>query len=58
MTNTAQALNGGVSSRFEIVRKLGEGGAGVVYEVHDTVTEERLALKAVRELGNTTTTAQ
>jgi serine/threonine-protein kinase len=34
-----------VSDRFEIVRKIGEGGMGIVYEAHDRKRDQRIALK-------------
>ena len=42
-----------VSTRFEVVRRLGHGGMGVVYEVHDRERNARVALKTIRtELPN------
>ena len=37
--------------RFQVVGRLGEGGAGVVYEVRDRQSDSRLALKTVRGAG-------
>jgi serine/threonine protein kinase len=37
--------------RFRIVRRLGEGGMGVVYEAFDEERGARIALKTVRDLG-------
>ena len=34
-----------VSDRFEIVRTIGEGGMGIVYEAHDRKRDQRIALK-------------
>jgi hypothetical protein len=34
-----------VSDRFEIVRTIGEGGMGIVYEAHDRKRDHRIALK-------------
>jgi eukaryotic-like serine/threonine-protein kinase len=39
---------GEVVGRFEIVREIGHGGFGVVYEAHDQVLARPVALKAVR----------
>ena len=36
-----------VAGQFEVVRRLGSGRMGIVYEVNDRVTRERLALKAI-----------
>ena len=37
-----------VSERFEIIREIGEGGMGVVYEAFDRKTEQRIAIKAAK----------
>ena len=37
--------------RFELHRKVGEGGLGVVYEARDRSTDRRVAVKLVQELG-------
>ena len=37
--------------RFEILARIGEGAAGVVYEVKDRQSDSRLALKTVRGAG-------
>ncbi len=37
-----------LSGRFEVVRQLGQGGTGVVFEVTDLESGESLALKALR----------
>ena len=36
------------TDRFRVVRRLGAGGMGVVYEVHDKVRDEVVALKTLR----------
>src|SRR4051812_41949436 len=36
------------TDRFEVIRLLGEGGFGRVYEVHDRVLDLRVALKTLR----------
>src|SRR6185503_12168672 len=35
------------TGRFQVMRRLGEGGMGVVYEVHDRVRDEVVALKTL-----------
>jgi len=42
------APNDIAAGRFRIVRLLGRGGMGEVYEAEDTLLRERLALKAIR----------
>jgi serine/threonine protein kinase len=39
-----------VAQRFEILRRLGEGGMGIVYEAMDHERGARIALKTMREL--------
>ena len=36
------------TDRFRVVRRLGFGGLGVVYEAHDAVRGQRVALKTLR----------
>jgi serine/threonine protein kinase/tetratricopeptide (TPR) repeat protein len=40
-----------VAGRFEIIEILGRGGMGDVYEAHDQVLGERIALKAMRPVA-------
>src|SRR5437764_1404915 len=37
-----------VSERFEIIREIGEGGMGVVYEAFDRKREQRIAIKSAK----------
>ncbi len=39
------------TGRFRVVRRLGAGGMGVVYEVHDRVRDEVVALKTFLRTG-------
>ena len=39
------------TERFQVVRRLGKGGMGVVYEVIDLERNERCALKTLRRLS-------
>ena len=39
----------GDTGRFRVLRRLGAGGMGVVYEVHDRVRDEVVALKTLRQ---------
>ncbi len=41
------------TKRFKLIRELGEGGEGLVYEAHDSERDMRVALKTLRELDAT-----
>jgi eukaryotic-like serine/threonine-protein kinase len=43
---------GQVVGRFEVVREVGRGGLGVVYEARDRQLGRAIALKALRPIGN------
>ncbi len=38
------------TARFSIVREIGRGGMGVVFEAHDRVLDDRVALKTIQHL--------
>ena len=46
--STGRRIGGG---RFEVLARIGEGGAGVVYAVKDRQSDSRVALKTVRGAG-------
>jgi len=39
------------TERFELIRRLGEGGYGAVYEAHDRTRDQRVALKLLTRVG-------
>ncbi|MEI7893212.1 MAG: protein kinase, partial [Myxococcales bacterium] len=41
------------TERFTILRRLGAGGMGVVYEAHDSVRDKRVALKTMQRMDPT-----
>src|SRR3569623_338570 len=41
------------TERFQLIRQLGMGGMGVVYEAHDRKTGEKVALKTLRNVDGT-----
>jgi hypothetical protein len=47
-----------LDGRYEIARRLGEGGAGIVYEVRRVADGERLALKLLHASADTTDMAR
>ena len=53
MTNAGTEPPGALagSDRFEIVRHVGAGGMGAVYEAIDRERGERVALKTLRDFG-------
>ena len=39
-----------IQRRFRVVRELGQGAAGIVYEAHDRARDARVALKLLKHL--------
>src|SRR4051794_40209102 len=48
---TAFTVGAQVAGRYRVSRFIARGGMGEVYEAHDQVLEERVALKAIRRGG-------
>jgi serine/threonine protein kinase/tetratricopeptide (TPR) repeat protein len=42
-----------LADRFEVIRKIGGGGMGVVYEAHDRQLDQRVALKTLKDMSAT-----
>ncbi len=47
--STTEEVGRIINGRYEIVRVIGEGGMGVVYEAYDTQVDRNVAIKLVRE---------
>jgi hypothetical protein len=51
-THSKRPLPESIAGRYRVIRALGAGGMATVYEVLDTATERRLALKRLHEQGD------
>src|SRR6185436_11486429 len=47
-TLSADLQAGSLVSRYKVVRLIGEGGMGSVYEAHDPLLDRKLAIKVLR----------
>ena len=42
---------GKILSQYKVIREIGSGGMGIVYEAEDTVLNRRVAVKTVKQIG-------